>query len=73
MHCKQSGRLVDRKTAVRSGLHVKVGYARVFFIEKKDVAVRGRTSSQQLMRMVTSADYLHVYPPERGLVMEPKQ
>jgi len=72
MHGKKSGRLIYRKTPIGSRLHMKVGNARVFFVKEEGIAVGNRTRSEQLMRMVTSADHLHVHPLECSLVMEPK-
>jgi hypothetical protein len=59
---KQSGRLTSQETAIRSGPHVKMYYARVFLIKEEDVAVRDKTAAKQLMRMFTSMDSFQVHP-----------
>jgi hypothetical protein len=68
MHGQQSGGLIDRETAVGPGLYMEMGYSRVLFVKEEGIAVGDGTGSQQLMRMVTSADYLHVHP----LRMQPR-
>src|SRR5215470_6785526 len=42
--------------------------SRVSFVEEVDIAGRSGLGSGQMMRMVTSADYLHVHP----LRMQPR-
>ena len=66
VHGKQSGRLIYGKTAVRAGLYMKVGYSRVLFVKEEGIAVGYGPGSQQLMRMVTFMDYLHVHPPQNA-------
>jgi hypothetical protein len=47
---------------------MKMRHASVFFIEKEDIAGKSRAGIRQLMRLLTSADHLHVHP----LRMQPR-
>src|SRR5215471_576483 len=72
MHSQQSRRLIHWQAAVGTCGNVEMSDSRVSFVEEVDIAGRSGLGSGQMMRMVTSADYLHVHPPECSLVTEPK-
>lgn len=59
---EQSGRLTSQKTAIRSGVDVKMYSARVFLIQEEDIARGVRTGSKQRMRMFTFIDSFQVHP-----------
>ena len=68
MHRQQPGRLVYRKPAVWSSVHMKVGYSSALFIEKENIAEKSWLGICQLLRMFTSANDLHMHP----LRMQPR-
>ncbi len=68
VHRQQPRRLVYRKSPVWAGLHVKMGRPGILFIKEEDVARKRGTGIWHLLRMVTSADRLHVHP----LRMQPR-
>jgi hypothetical protein len=59
---EQSGRLASQKTAIRSGLDVKMDGTRIFLIQEEDIAGGVRTGSKQWMRMFTFVDAFQVRP-----------
>lgn len=68
MHSEKPGGLINGKTAVGAGLNMKMGHSRILFVKEEDIAVRHGARRQQLLRIVTSADHLHVHP----LRMQPR-
>jgi hypothetical protein len=68
MHRQQTGRFLDGKLAVRTGVHMKVRDARALFVE--EITFMGRTwtgrsqgMSFLIVRLIISANYLHMRPP----------
>jgi hypothetical protein len=45
VHRQEAGSLIHGKPAVWSGLDLKVGHSSVFFIEKENVAKKGRAGT----------------------------
>ncbi len=60
--------MVQGKPPVRPGFNVKVRHSSVFFVEKEDIARKTWAGIHLLLRMLTSADHLHVHP----LRMQPR-
>ena len=66
VHCQEPSGLVQGKPPVRPGFNVKVRHSSVFFVEKEDIARKTWAGIHLLLWMLTSADHLHVHPPQNA-------
>ena len=62
MHRQEPCGLINWKAAVRTCLDMKVRHSRVLFVEEVNIARKCRAGIRQLMRLLTSADNLHMHP-----------
>ena len=67
MHSEQPGSLFDWETSIRSSFNVEVGNTGIFFVEVIVIVGQHRAGTGKLMRLITSADYLHMHPSKYGL------
>jgi hypothetical protein len=67
VHGEESGSLVGRKSAVRTGLDMEVRYAGILFIEEINLAAHCSARIRQMLRMLIPADQLHVHPPQNAV------
>ncbi|PYT61799.1 MAG: hypothetical protein DMG35_08625 [Acidobacteria bacterium] len=68
MHRQKSCGLLYWEPSIRIGLDMEMRYSSIFFIKEENLTGGNRLGAEQLLRTVTSVDYLHVHP----LRMQPR-